>query len=106
MIVPNPHRLIDEANRERDARLAALIRHHPELIELARKNLQRWAVRWDELTPAWKEWAQLLQMLTPAQLADFLESPTPKAHRLRQSSPFLGVLEEADPLLSEGQRAT
>ena len=52
--------------------------------------------RWGKLTDAWQEWAQLLRMLTPAQVGDFLESTTPKANRLRQSSPFFGVLEEAD----------
>src|SRR5262249_29968979 len=33
---------------------------------------------------------------SPAQLADFLEEDTPKANRLRQSSPFLGVLEQIE----------
>ena len=96
MTFPNPHERIDDENRERDERLAALIRRQPEVIEIARRNLRHWAVRWGELTPAWQEWAQLLRMLSPAQVADFLESQTPKANRLRQSTPFLGVLEEAD----------
>jgi len=38
----------------------------------------------------------VLRMLTPAQVADFLESATPMANRLRQSSPFLGVLTEPE----------
>ena len=105
MTIPNPHRLIDEANRERDARLAALIRRQPELVKLAQRNLEEWGTRWGKLTPAWAEWMQLLQMLTPAQVADFLESTTPKANRFRQSSPFLGVLSEADQLLSKDPRA-
>ena len=96
MIAPNPHAKIDEENRERDRRLAELIRRRPEVIKLAERNLQNWAARWGKLTDAWQEWAQLLRMLTPAQVADFLESTTPKANRLRQSSPFFGVLEEAD----------
>jgi len=93
MIVANPHALIDRENRARDERLAALIRRDPAVIELARRNLQQWAARWGKLTPPWEEWARLLRMLTPAQVADFLESQSPKANRLRQSSPFLGVLE-------------
>ena len=94
MIAPNPHAKIDDENRERDCRMATLIRHHPEVIEHARRNLESWATRWGALTPAWMEWAQLLRMLTPEQLADFLESTTPKANRLRQSTPFLGLLAE------------
>lgn len=93
MIGPNPHHQIDEENRERDRRLAELIRRNPGTIELARANLQRWVAHWGGSTPAWKEWEHVLNMLTPNQIADFLESRTPMAERLRQSSPFLGVLQ-------------
>lgn len=96
MTFPNPHAQIDSENRERDRRLAALIRRNPDVLALARRNLKNWAARWGGLTPAWEEWEQLLRMLSPAQIADFLESTTPKANRLRQSSPFPGVLEETN----------
>ena len=92
----NPHAQIDVENRERDRRLALLIRRRPDVVELAQRNLQSWAAYWGQLTPAWEEWAQVLRMLSPGQIADFLESTTPKANRLRQSSPFLGVLDEAE----------
>jgi len=95
----NPHAQIDAENRERDRRIAELIRRHPEAVEAGRRNLQAWAARWGEPTPAWREWAQLLRMLSPEQVADFLESTTPKANRLRQSSPFLGVLEKTDSVV-------
>lgn len=95
---PNPHAKIDAENRERDRQLAAAIRRNPDVIALGGRNLENWAARWGGLTPAWEEWAQLLRMLSPAQIADFLESTTPKANRLRQSSPFLGVLENTDSL--------
>ena len=93
MIAPNPHAQIDAENRERDRRVAILIRRLPEVVDHARRNLDKWAACWGELNPAWVEWEQLLRMLTPAQIADFLESSTPKANRLRQSSPFIGILE-------------
>src|SRR5437773_12577671 len=95
MIFPNPHAQIDAENRERDRRLAALIRRRPAVIDCARQNLSNWETRWGERTPAWEEWAQLLHILTPLQLAEFLESSTPKANRLRQSSPFVGISDEA-----------
>ncbi len=94
MTLNNPHSEIDVKNQERDLRLAAAIRVQPELVELAKQNLRNWAERWGTLNPAWEEWAQLLRLLKPSQIADFLESKTPKANRLRQSSPFLGVLKE------------
>jgi hypothetical protein len=87
---PNPHAKIDEENRERDRRLADMLRRRPQIIDVAKKNLARWIALWGESNPAWDEWSLLLRMLTPQQLADFLESNTPKANRLRQSSPFLG----------------
>ena len=92
----NPHAQIDVENFERDRRLASVIRQRPDALELARRNLQNWAGRWGGLNPAWEEWSQVLRMLTPAQVADFLESGTPMSNRLRQSSPFLGVLEEVE----------
>jgi hypothetical protein len=95
MTVANPHAKIDAENRERDRRLAKLIRRRPEVVGAAQQNLEAWHRRWGNRMPAWEEWAQLLRMLTPAQVAAFLESSTPKANRLRQSSPCLGILEEA-----------
>jgi hypothetical protein len=93
---PNPHEAIDTENYERDRRLAALIRRDPAVIALAKRNLELWEKRWGELVPPWQEWRQLLVMLRPDQVAGFLESRTPKANRLRQSTPFLGVLAEAE----------
>lgn len=96
MLAPNPHAKIDEENRERDRRIAALIRKRPEIIARAQRNLEQWAARWGGLDQPWEEWALLLRMLTPCQIADFLESDTPKANRLRQSTPFLGILESRE----------
>ena len=95
MTFNNPHAQIDAENRERDRELAALIRRDPAVLERARRNLELWSARWGHTNPAWAEWAQILRMLTPGQVADFLESTTPKANRLRQSSPFLGLRDEA-----------
>ena len=95
---PNPHAAIDEGNMERDRKLAALIRRNPSVIGRAQHNLQQWEAHWKQLNPAWEEWRTLLRMLTAEQVADFLESATPKANRLRQSSPFLGVLQDHDPV--------
>ena len=101
MFVPNPHGKIDAENREHDRRIAAVIRGRPEVIQLALRNLRKWAVHWGQVAPPWEEWEQLLRMLTPSQVADFLESDTPKANRLRQSSPFIGVLEHTESHTAE-----
>ncbi len=96
MSFPNPHAAIDRANLNRDRATAAAIRRHPELIQTARENLERWLRQEGESAdPVLLEWKDILFFLTPDQLADFLESEAPKANRLRQSSPFAGVLESA-----------
>jgi hypothetical protein len=48
--------------------------------------------------PVHAEWQDILHFLHPGELADFLESRTPKADRLRQSSPFVGILTEDERL--------
>ena len=94
MNFPNPHQAIDEENRERDKRVASVLRLEPELVRVAWENLDRWlAAEPDRPYAALQEWQAILEFLTPAEVADFLESQTPKAERLRQSSPFVGVLE-------------
>jgi hypothetical protein len=99
---PNPHAKIDEENQARDRRTAAVIRVWPELIQLARNNLERW-LRLDgnRAHPALMEWRAIMDFLTPEEIANFLESDTPKANRLRQSSPFIGF-----PTVDELQTTT
>jgi hypothetical protein len=96
MIFPNPHAKIDEENRERDRRVAAALRSNRALVQVAQDNLRRWLrAEGGKGHPALLEWEAILEFLVPEELAAFLESRTPKAERLRQSSPFVG-LPEAD----------
>ncbi len=82
-----------------DRLIAAKIRATPQLVEIAKSNLDRWkAQNGGELAAAHYEWELALRFLTPAELADFIESDTPKADRLRQSSPFAGILSESERL--------
>ena len=100
MNFPNPHAKIDEENRERDRRNAAAIRLRPELSQVARNNLERWLrIDGNHAHPALLEWRAIMDFLTSDEIADFLESDTPKANRLRQSSPFIALL-SADKLQS------
>jgi len=93
------HARIDETNLAHDRATAQAIRRRPELIEIARANLARWiAQEGSSVHPALQEWSDILQFLGPSQVADFIESNTPKANRLRQSSPFIGILRRAAEL--------
>ena len=94
----NPHARIDAENRERDARAAVALRHRPELIQIARDNLLRWmSADGKEPHAAHLEWEAILDFLTAEEVAAFLESRTPKAERLRQSSPFVGLPAPDEP---------
>lgn len=76
-------------NHEIHRRVAAEIRRDPRIIEQASARLDRWMLRsGDPPDPALVEWKTALATLDPGQLADFLESPTPRAKRMRISSPF------------------
>ena len=46
--------------------------------------------------PVFREWEAILNRLTRREIASFLVSETPMCKRLRQSSPFLGVLSKAE----------
>jgi hypothetical protein len=92
------HRLIDERSLAFHRRIAEKVGEDPSLLENARANLQRWlktcspGVRLTLL-----EWQQVLQLPFET-LLTFLVSTDERATRLRQSSPFSGILTEAERL--------
>jgi hypothetical protein len=75
-------------------RIAAELSHKPELIELARENLDRWSERnghVPSLLRCYAEWRSILERPLP-EIIDTLTAPTDEGQRLRQNSPFPGVL--------------
>ena len=70
--------------------VAAKLEAQPELLDVARANLQRW-LRLNP-APALHEWAHLLDSLSVPALVGLLRSGDERATRLRQSSPFAGFL--------------
>ena len=89
----NPHALIDRRNAEEDRSVACHLRRDRRILRQARANLRRWMARdGKRVRPVFAEWWRILERLNADQIADFLISDTPLARRLRQSSPFLGLL--------------
>jgi hypothetical protein len=83
----NPTELLDA---EMHRRIAARIRRDPGVIAETRPRLVRIMAREPPPPdPALQEWLDLLLMATPDQVADFIASGTPRARRLRTSSPLL-----------------
>jgi hypothetical protein len=72
--------------------IARKIARAPGLLAVARRNLRRWGERWGEDAPAWlAEWQTILERPWN-EVAAFITELSPRATRLRQSSPFAGVL--------------
>jgi len=96
--VKNPHEIADAIAAEQDRLIASRLRNDGSVLRLARRNLKRWMARDKCPRQVFSEWNLLLTRLSCGEIADFLESDTPMARRLCQSSPFAGVLDSADRL--------
>jgi hypothetical protein len=84
------HEWIDQRSLALHEAVAKKLAEHPELLEVARQNLRRWLAQ--NRQPALLEWQRLFETLEFDNLLAFLRSPDERARRLRQSSPFAGVL--------------
>ena len=88
------HKLIDDISLELGRRTAARLRQHPELIRLARENLARWTrlnADAPSLLRCYAEWREILNHPLD-EICRILISESEEARRLRQNSPFAGVL--------------
>ena len=91
------HAVVDRVNEAQDRLIAARLRRDRGALRIARQNLRRWMARdGRKVRPVFREWHGILVRLNAMEIAAFLESDTPMARRLRQSSPFAGVLTEAE----------
>lgn len=101
-----------DARERRAARLnqtiARLLDQDPSIIKRAQKHIERLLA--EDAGPAahdLREWEDILKQYSPRRIREFLVSETPRAERLRQSSPFFAVLsaEERDELLKDMETA-
>jgi hypothetical protein len=84
------HAWIDRRSLALHEAVAARIEAHPELLDVARRNLARWSSHGRQ--GALLEWQALLERVSIGELVALLRSESETAARLRQSSPFAGVL--------------
>ena len=92
------HEFQDAVSLELGRRIAARLRASPALLEVARANLVRWS-RQNAGSPSllrcYAEWQTLLAH--PVQdICELLCSESEEARRLRQNSPFVGILPAAE----------
>lgn len=88
------HDIHDLVSLELARQVAAGLPDHPEWLDLARANLRRWSHQnrnAPSLLRCYEEWQKLL--LQPlAGIIRVLAAETEDGQRLRQNSPFAGVL--------------
>jgi hypothetical protein len=86
------HRLLEARSLAMHALIARKIERDPTLLQIARDNIDRWDARRGGECPAWlDEWREWLNKPWQS-IAMLITDPGENAARLRQSSPFAGIL--------------
>ena len=90
------HRLQDARSLAMHVVIAAKIDRYPQLLNKAHENLRRWRERQGDAVAPWLvEWESLLTRSWP-EVAGIMCALNEESTRLRQSSPFAGILEDAE----------
>ena len=91
-VAQSDHRVLDARSLALHCKIKRKIDQNPGLLETPRRNLARWSALASGPLPAYiEEWRKILNQPWP-QVAAFIISFSDEAVRLRQSSPFAGVL--------------
>ena len=89
------HSRLDERSLALHRLVAKKVQATPALLDKARENVRRWREANGSSSPALAEWAQILA--SPASdVVALLAERSERATRLRQSSPFAGILTEVE----------
>jgi hypothetical protein len=99
MLIMDPifsdHSRVNERSLAMHRLVAEKLRADPALLGRAMENLHRWQKTEGSPSLTFAEWEGILG--GPAtQVAQFLEERSERATRLRQSSPFAGILTDAE----------
>jgi len=92
------HSFQDAVSLELARRIADGLPEHPEWLEYARANLDRWSRRNNDapsLLRCYQEWRELLAQPIP-EIVRNLTADTDEGQRIRQNSPFAGILTPAE----------
>ena len=89
------HQRIDQRSLALHRAIAEKLRAHPELIEIAYDNLDRWTRAARRSQPYWDAWREILNRPLP-EILDLLGEESERMAAMRQATPFAGVLEPAE----------
>lgn len=90
------HRIIEARSLAMHCLIARKIAADPALLDVARRNLKAWSARYGDSPPrALDEWRTILERSWP-EIAAVMTDASELGARLRQSSPFAGILTAAE----------
>lgn len=90
------HRVLEARSLALHCRIAQKIMEDPSVINIARRNIEAWSRKAVGESPHYLvEWQRILEQPWP-QVAALITEQSEKAARLRQSSPFAGVLSPSE----------
>lgn len=94
-LVSSDHYRLDERSLVLHRLVARKVLADPALLDQAWENLRRWQKMKGSPSQALSEWEDILSGPVD-QVMQLLMDPSERATRLRQSSPFCGILTEAE----------
>lgn len=93
------HEWIDQRSLALDRAIAQRLRAQPDLLERAKTTLERWIEQREPSVPrVLLEWREILNDWSLERILEFLGSADERPRRLRQSSPFCGILSPEERL--------
>jgi hypothetical protein len=93
------HEWVDQRSLALDQAIARRLEQQPELLQKAKANLTRWIEQEQPGVPrVLREWEEILDNWPVERILELLRSSEQEARRLRQSSPFCGILSPEERL--------
>jgi hypothetical protein len=89
------HQRVDQRSLELHRAIAQKLRTHPELLEIARDNLERWSQTAAHSTPYLGEWSRILDRPLP-EILELIVEESEHMTAMRQNAPFAGILTPAE----------
>jgi len=89
------HEWVDQRSLALSRAIVLKLRADPELLEVSKTNLKRWIQQqMPDVPKVMLEWRNILAHWPVDRILELLTSDSQTARRLRQSSPFCGILSE------------
>ena len=92
----NRHKLLDKVSLAWHTAISNKLARDPTLVKIAIGNLDRWRDQRGYEERAYAEWRRILTEEGTDEIIRILSSDSHESDRLRQSTPFTGILTQAE----------